>query len=277
MELVEYLKIIWRKRTLVTIVTVITVAAAFLVTLYLPPTYIAVSKLRIVKPVAVTDLGVALPTSDSVDFTIYQQLVDDPQFKKETLNVAKLRLGSDALSLRDFNLNVAGIKQTVYFTFSAEAAHPETARVLADEGSQLLIKKTVELEYGKNDVLKKQIPARIELIDKKLVDLRRELAAQSAQPPAAGDSNYAAVLGQISDQIAAAEESRTKYTDIVSQLEINNLAKQGSLQLVYNASEPGSHASPSWLINMITALFVGLFLGASAALLTEVSRTSHEE
>ena len=271
MELVEYLNVIWRHKMTVVVITVITLVAAILTTLYLPTTYIATSKLRVIEPVDITDLSAAQPTTETVDFTVYQQLVDNPQFKKETLDAAKLRHTIYPPSLGDFSLTVAGIKQTVYLTFSAAAANPETAKALANAGSQLLIEKTLELEYPKGDDLKKQIPKRIDSIDKKLADLRKELATKTAQRNTEGDINEAAALGQINDRIIAAEASRQGYSDIISELEINDLVKQGSLQLVYDAAEPESPASPSWPSNVLISLVVGLVLGVISALLRQIT------
>ncbi len=271
MELIEYVKVVWQHRVAVAVITLITVAATFVATLYMPTTYTATSKLRVLKTVDISNLSTPQITADAVDFTVYQQLADDPQFKKETLNAAKLKLGTSAVALGDFDLTVAGIKQTAYLTFSATADSPAMAKALADAGSELLVKKTFQLEYGKTDALKTQIPSRIDLIDKDLAALRQQLTAV-AQQTGETDIKKAAALGQIQDQIGAQETSRKGYSDVLSQLALNDLVSHGSLQLAYGATEPRSPASPSWPLNMFAALVVGLMLGAGSVLLMEFSQ-----
>jgi non-specific protein-tyrosine kinase len=255
MELRSYLAILWRRKWLVVVTTMVTVSIVAIGTYWLTPTYMASTTLRI-------------PTArrGSVDWLDY-----DVYYAERLLNtyaeIATSRSVLDELVQtlelgRPPEIEAEALANTELLRITVKDPQPAIAKVAADVVADILIRRSRELEANDTASVKVIIGERLEQLEEELDQARAEYDSLVAQ--FAEDS--ASVLAARS----ALDSKEAAYTTLLEQYElarVRDSINASALFVVEAAETPLAPSQPHKALYVALGALVGLLGGLGLAFL----------
>lgn len=256
MELRTYIEILWRRKWIILLATVIITLATVVANTFAVPIYVSSTTLR----VATVGSNVAGGRTD-IGYTdrlmnTYARIVTGPSVRAEIMRLLDL-------SARP-TLSVESIPGTELLRVNAEATEPETAQAIAATAAQILIAQSLALYASSGQTTQEILSQQIAQTEAELAALRTEYNNLLLEPTP--DQNRLTVTSQ------AIEVKERTYTTMLDQYErtrLNEALVVNAVSIVEPASAPAAPAKPRTQLNLILGLFVGLLTGMILALVRE--------
>lgn len=281
MELSDYLNRIWRRKWILLGVVALAVAIAAGVMLLLPRHYVATALLEsggvnayIEQPGQAAYVNRnALPSDVSPVTQTYLELLSSPDVLNEAKNRVATQLGlnspasynvaSRAEFIRNSDTDVIYIDVTSDNAAVAQAGADQLAKVLVEQSQ----KTGISAAQGFINEIQKQ---QIDPIDAQADQLRKQeetlKATTGGDPAAVVDRNVK--IANLNDKIAALEDTRKGYTNLIARANVNQALINNNLKLLAPAQLPTDKRKPALAKDSAIAAIAGLFLsGIGVALI----------
>jgi uncharacterized protein involved in exopolysaccharide biosynthesis len=250
-EIIDYLKLIWRKKWMIAFGTLLLVLITGVVTLFLPKTYVATAYLEIGRiagrfieePMGLrARIGTAHYGEKYIQDQGLSLAQNDLRLKTASTRVGVVRLTVEGPS-RDTNAEF--LRYVISDSTSQHAEEYSVAIKLRDEREELLQNQIAYLE------------SRIAEINETITDFEARMKK--------GETGIFVIQGALigmETQLANLKDSYSNFT-------LRDLILQTYETEVLAVEVPRSHARPSLRLNVSVALFLGLLLSMAVALIRE--------
>ncbi len=245
---------LWRRRGLILVLTLITLAAALIVSFTRPTQYTSTARVW-VKPTAINPPG-SVPITASLDMPTESELA-------RSLPVAEIAaesLGSSSAEVLG-HVTVTRPPDGLILEISFTAGSPETAQ----RGAQAVAEAYLRFRSGQAaaavERAVEQAQQQISALQEEADDLARQTSgSDEGTTPAAPEA--ANRLEQVNGQIAIWQSAASVY----------NVAAVDAGSVIVPAPLPAAPSSPNHLADAIRGLLLGLVIGIVAALAAEAAR-----
>lgn len=245
---------LWRRRGLILVLTLITVAAALAVSFTRPTLYTSTAKVW-VKPTAINPPG-SVPITASLDMPTESELARSQPVAELAADTLDSTPG-DVLSHVAVNRPPDGLILEISFTSGTPEAAQLGAQAVADAYLEFRAAQAATAVERAVEQAEQQIAALQDEADK----LAKQ-AAEDGTPEDTGAIERANRLDQVNGQIAIWQSAASVY----------NVAAVDSGSVIVPAGLPSQPSSPNHLADAIRGLLLGLVVGVVAALAAEAAR-----
>jgi succinoglycan biosynthesis transport protein ExoP len=256
-ELNTFLSILWRRKSVLFIMTAVTVVVVTVVTLLATPVYEATTTLRVS-----TTAG---RSGESVRF-------DDLTYIERLMNTYS-RLATNDKILNKVNRELAVEERptvkvelpanTEYMLLKAEHSDPKTAAKAADLAAQLLIREVRDQNEDVARAGQAGMSDQIAQLERELAAERRRYEGLLATEPGSARTRVAR------EALTLKEASLTLLVREFQETRIADALRSNSISVVEPAAIPTSQVSPRLRLNLALGLILGLLGGLGLAFLTE--------
>ncbi len=267
MDLLHYLRVLWRRRFVFLLTLVVTLIVVTVGTLLLTPVYQTSALVRIS-----ATTGGSLNYYDAIYldrlFSTFLEIASSESLNHELQSV----LGIDTMP----TITIENIPNTELFEISVESQSPSTAAAAANALAELLIKNSKSIYMGDTktaeDIIQEQLAqAKLDLEN---VVAQYEGELLSLDP----DENAKAEITGIT-----VDEKRTNYQNLLEEYHNATFREsiiENSITIVQTAQIPTEPISPKLLVNIVLGVLVGMVGGAGLAFVienTDSTLTSDEQ
>lgn len=254
--LIEYLQILWRRKWVIILTTVITVGAAAAVTTLMPTQYEASTRLRVMTP----STGGLDYLQRDIDYAVrLMNTYAEKVTSDDVLNVVMERLELDERP----EIAVEVLANTELMVVTATASEPELAQQIANTTADVMVE---QIETAGDEPLQTLavLEAQMEEVSQNLEEARRRLgAALSATPQ--NPQEVAVAQSEVDLQVQIYSGLMNQYTSAKAvYAPVSN-----QLTVFQRAEPPTAPSRPNRMLNLIIGLALGLVAGVSLALLFE--------
>lgn len=259
-DLREYLSILWRGKWIIVLCTVLAIAVGFYLVFTLQPVYEAKTKVLIVEKSLSGELfGEYNPeysSSSEVNFQTQVEILGSRQFREEIIKKLSLKIKPDAL---EGKINISRVSGTKVINIGVQDSDPELAAEIANMLAQVYIDWNTE-NYQENlkEVLG-EISVKIEDSKQNLDDVSSEIADLEGSGREVPES--------LRKKLEMNSELYVMLSEKYENLRINEAMVESSAKITESAVVPESPVKPNKKLILISALFIGLFLGCGVILL----------
>jgi succinoglycan biosynthesis transport protein ExoP len=255
MEISIYVGVLWRRKWVILLTTLVTVAVAIIGNSFLSPVYAATTTLRI--QTSSSGLGVweqyNVSHSDRLMRTYTLIALSDPLM---TALMARLDLGSPPA------VEPEVISGTELMAITAESEDPDLAADIANTLAELLVEQSSELYAG-------GAPSAAEILLERLQELEQEIQDAEAEYQTLSEE-LAFGSAQLIDLNQRIEMKEGIYTTLLAQYEelrTADVLREYTISIIEPALPPAGPSKPNKMLNMMLGGFVGLFGGVALAFL----------
>ncbi|MCB0111318.1 MAG: polysaccharide biosynthesis tyrosine autokinase [Caldilineaceae bacterium] len=255
MELQTYLNILWRRKWLILLITVLVVGAAYAYTVLATPLYVSTTTLRVVT--IGSELG-GRPDRDYTELLMstYASIATGGTVRSELMR----ELGLDARPTIAVDL----VRNTELMKVQATAADPALAQSIADATAQIIIRESRQQFSGDGQSVLEILQRQVQQVESELATARQnydQLAQQNA--------NDSSALDAARKSIELKERTYSGLLDDYETARINEAVRANAIYVVEPANLPANPSSPRGDVNLVMGLMVGLFLGMALAFLVD--------
>lgn len=244
MELRRYLMILWRRKWVIIVTTVVTVGIVLVGTLRATPIYAASTTVRVATETESMSLMerllntyAELATSGSVLAELAQKLgLDEPP-----------------------QVNVEVLANTELIRITVEDANPVLAGQAANELAEILIARSEKLDAEDKAAIVSALAERLKQIEEELAQARQEYKDLVAQNPEDPER-----IAAISQSIKLKEEIYATLSEQYEQARVKAVMQNNTLTIIDPAVVPQTPSRPRRKLNIALGAMVGL--GGSLAL-----------
>lgn len=261
MELLAYLRILWRRKWVVLLATLMTLAVAVAGTLLTSPSYTATATLRVLTSTS----GVG--SWAEYDISYADRLMRT--YAEIATSAPVLGELAEGLGLSDYPaISVELVASTELMRVSASGEDPALAADTANALADILIQRSRELYTG-------SAPAASEILSEQLGQLEQELDAQRSQyedllASAAPDDEQLAALNR---SISLKEQLYTSLLAQYEEVRTADLLRTNTVSIIEPAVVPAAPSKPNKPLNILLGGVVGLAGGIGLALLLDALDT----
>lgn len=275
LSLQDYIAVLRRRRKVVIIAVLVSVATALLISLIQTPLYQAESELL-------------LRRTPSQEILVDQagQVRSAQDAERELNNEIRLiesRLVRDAVAeVYDGPLDVDDVTATAptsdsndVLGISVVAADPATAQVLVNLYAETYLDLRQERQIEDLLAAGEEIQTRLDGLREQITEIRQpldeidaEIATLPAESPArlALEDERAVVFTEVAPQLAPLESRASSFRGQLEQLEVTqDLTRAGGIEVLDPADQPESPVSPNTPANLVIGALVGLLGGVALA------------
>ncbi|KAA3663971.1 MAG: hypothetical protein DWQ04_08070 [Chloroflexi bacterium] len=250
MELKTYLAIIWRRKWIIAIVTILFTVIATIGSLLITPTYISYTTVR----VATYGGGIA-DIGRYADLN-YSQLLMSTYSSILTSGTVRGQIKRE-LNLQERPLIFAEIiPNTELLRIRGEATNPDTARDIADLGAQLLIEKSQELYTGGGQSTQEILGAQIDQIKAELDEARLEYDRLLSD-----SSDDSESITAVNQSIALKERTYLTLLEQYESVRVNEALRSNAVTIIEPAYTPPEPSKPRHEVNIVLGILVGMMGG----------------
>lgn len=254
MELQNYLVILWRRKWLVVLITLLVTAAAAVYSYVATPIYASATTLR-VTTVGSSMIGITYPDINLSDrlMNTYAQIATGDNVLGEV--ITRLNLTEAPI------LNVELVPGTELIRIRAETTDPELAQRTASLAAELLIVQSRKTYTSNGLTTSELLQRQLEQIEKELEEAR----IQFDQLPGTTDDNPARASARQSIQLK--EQSYAVLLDQYERIRLNEALVANAVTVIEPAFLPQAPAKPRIKVNIVLGMIVGLLGGFAVAFL----------
>ena len=257
MDLNTFLSIIWRRKLVVVITTLVTLPVVALVTLLQPPVYVATTTLRVS-----TTAGRSGDSIRPDDLTYIERLMNtygEVATSDLVVNEVARRLGVEERP----KLEVVLPANTEFMRLKAKHGDPNIAAKAADLASDVLIREVRELNEETARSAQERLSDQIAELERELANERQNYERLRAIEPGSVRTRVAREV------LALKEESLTLLVREFQEARIADALRSNPISVAEHAAVPTSQASPRVKLNLALGLILGLLAGLGLAFLAE--------
>ena len=257
-----WLDMLKRRGLVIVTVAVVTVAVVVGVRLLIPPTYEAITTVRVLLDPGVADLILREDYNQRLLNTYAEVLISRPILEKAIHSLPVRPASLSAEELRE-KVEVELVPNTELISISVRYGSATLARDLADVLSTLLVDYARDLYVG-NSKSSRQI------IEEQLVRLEQELENDAHRLSAAlTDEGAVAEAEVLRRQIALKEDSYDRLLSRYELARLNESLRANSIAVISPAEVPSSPANALGIREIGLAAVIGVFGGLGLALAME--------
>lgn len=263
-ELIDYLRIIWKRRRVIIFGTLLSVITGGVVSLFLPPRYEASAQIRIGR--------------------VWDKEVDNPYLVSEFINsdaflarvVDRLNLSLSPYELkkeRTIDISVleggAGQKLPLLLLIRTHYDDPQKAVDIANVVSSLLIEEhqlKFEEKLREYETYEKELSQETARIEQQIVDLEGLIKKQAINPQVNAPS---VILLQAQLEQKSAQLLNFKKELMTTKINNNSSIATENSKLIAPPVLPKNHVNPKTLLNMAVAGGGGFFISLVSAFFLE--------
>jgi polysaccharide biosynthesis transport protein len=262
MEIRRYTAILNRRKWVIILTAVVTLAVVALGSYRMTPTYSASSMVRIGQ--------VGNPTYTDLNYTerlmqTYVQLLKSRPILEEVIGRLGLAVGPKELSAA---FKVEAIANTELIRVTVERADPRQAAAIANQLAVLLTEQGQKTYSGEGKSAREILLEQVTTLEGQLAEDRARLASQAdmetVPDPSAG--------GPAGDLAAKIRVEQTTYETLLGQYEkarLDEALRANSIGVVEPAVVPSQPSKPNRKLNLALGVLVGLIGGVGLAFLFE--------
>jgi capsular exopolysaccharide synthesis family protein len=255
MELQIYLKILWRRKWLILLVTLLVTGAAVVYTYLATPMYVSTTTLRVVT------IGSELGGRPDTNYTqllmsTYSSIVSGATVRAEVM---------ERLNLQEQpSTTVSLVRGTELMRIQVEAADPTVAQEVASATAAVVIRESQQQFTGGGQTMQEILQRQLEQVDQELTAVR-DAYDRLVNDSATTDSQ----LNAAQQSIALKERTYATLLEQYETARVNEALRANAVYIVEPATLPRRPASPRADANLILGLLMGLFSGIGVAFLVE--------
>ena len=271
LELRDYLAVLRRRRTIVAVTTLATVAVALLVSFLQTPVY-----------QASTEVLLRARNSEQLFSPETPAAVrSDPSRVATEIGVMESRSVRDAVADelgQPVEVEIQANGETDLVTITAESTDPDEAARIADTYAEVYIDTRLQRQVADLQATIDEVQAKVTEIGAPLDQLERGMEDLDAQIAAASlgaerqdlEAQRAGLQDRIDELADDVDSQRAPYVTQLDRLQVAiGLTQTGGAEIVSRALEPTSPVRPAPVRNAALALVVGLILGVGLAFLRD--------
>lgn len=237
----DQMAVVWRRKWLVVVPTLVAVALALIVSATQPERYRASTDVLIKRPPSATN--VVAPDSALTAREVQNELL---RARGSTIqDAARTVLGAEP----DLSVGLASSDNADVLVFTAESRDPERAAVAADTYAEVYIE-------ARRAALTSDYEARVKVVQERLVEVDRRLAEY---PDGAVDEEFV-------DLVTQKSQMQLELEGLITSI---SLANESGAQVIDAAQVPDAPFRPTPLRTATLALVVGLLIGLGLAFLVD--------
>lgn len=262
MELLQYFRIINRRKWVVILTTVLTVVIVGFGSLLMTPVYTAYSLVRIAqiqdRNVSFYDLNYTARLMNTYTYLLSSGPFLDEVFQRLDLDISINELAE--------SIYVGVIPNTELIEISAETKDPVQAMQIANTISELLVEQREDLYTGQGRSSREILEEQLTIIQSNLAEDREEMQRYILQGTTL---EHDAVIQDLSIQIQVQEQTYAMLLEQYDTAIITEAAFANSLSIVQPAGIPTTPSKPNKLVNILLGGMVGVVGGIALAFLFE--------
>ncbi len=255
MELQTYLNILWRRKWIVLLVTLVVTGAALVSTYLATPMYVSTITLRVVT------IGSELGGRPDTNYTqllmsTYSSIVSGASVRAEVMTLLNLQ--------EQPNIAVTVVRGTELMRIQAEATTPTIAQDVAGATAAVIIRESQQQFTGGGQTMQEILQRQLQQVDQELAAVRADYE-RLVNDPATTD-------GQLNAAQQSIELKERTYSTLLEQYEtarVNEALRANAIYIVEPANLPRRPASPRQDINLALGVLIGLFSGIAIAFLVD--------
>jgi len=255
MDLKHYLRILWRRKWIIVITTVVTLTIVVVGTYKTTPIYSATATMRIASSSTGSVSSYDYYYADRLMNTYVKLATTTPVLDEL---VTRVGLGSVP------EIEVKTLPQTELIQITVEHSNPQTASLAANTLAEILISKSLELYTGSGE-------SSLEILSEQVASMEQEIAQARTEYLNIVESSPADT-----EAIQSAQEmldlKQQMYSSVLEQYEQARLKaslRENSISVVEPASTPEKPAKPRKELNIALGFMVGAVGGLGLAFLWE--------
>lgn len=260
MELQRYIEILKRRKWIVLLTMTGTIIAVALGSLLVTPMYSATAVVRIAQ-IQDSDIGYYDLNYMERLLNTYEHLLASRPFMEEVITRLGLASTPDDIAKR---LNVETIPNTELLEITAESESPALAMQIANMLGDLLIEQREALYTGAGGSPKDFLSDQLAIVEQNLAEDRGRLQTLLDE---GGIS--AGTIDDLSARIQVQEETYAILLREYDRARLAEAARANSVSIVEPASIPESPSKPEFVLNLFSAVLIGLSGGVALAILFE--------
>lgn len=251
----SYFSIIWKRKWIVLLTTLVTGLIVAIGTLQMPPTYTAEALLRL------------LPYG--FDAVNYSELQYSTRLANSYIQVAESDLVMDRVrqnlgltELPDYQLEI--LNNTDLIRLTVKANDPVLAQEVANEMSDVLIDQDQVAYQSVGQLAEEILQEELASLQTELDDLDAQYRELVAQVPVPTER-----IAQLSRQIDEKQSVYDRVLDTYTQARVSQALQTNVITIVQRATVPTEPSGPNLLINLLVGLGAGLVGGVALAFIFE--------
>ncbi len=255
MELQTYLKILWRRKWLILLVTLLVTGVAVVYTYLATPMYVSTTTLRVAT--IGSELGGRPDTS-------YTQLLMSTYATIATGATVRTELMRELdLSARPL-VTVDLVRNTELMKIQATATDPAEAQAVADATAKIIIRESRQQFSGDGQSMLEILQRQVEQVEGELAVARNNYDTLVQE-----SSNDATALDAARKSIELKERTYAGLLESYETARVNEAVRANAVYVVEPAPRPGQPSSPREDVNLVVGLLIGFFAGIALAFLVE--------
>jgi capsular exopolysaccharide synthesis family protein len=262
MELRHYFQILARRKWIVIVVVVVTLAVVAIGTYLATPTYSASVTVRVAQvqdnTVSYYDLGYSERLINT-----YVELVQSRPFLVQTINRLGLRMSAEDLGR---SVKAEAIANTELLRITVQHQNPASALDIADTLGQLLIEQGGKLYSGEGKTAEQVVSEQLAALESELASDRARLLGLLADQD---NADHTAEIRDLRARISVGEQTRTTVLDSYAEAKLADIARANSVSIVEPAVLPEAPSEPKVALNLTLGGLVGLMGGVGLAFVLE--------
>jgi polysaccharide biosynthesis transport protein len=265
MTLREYLDVLGRRKAIIVLTVLITVATAVGASFLIRPTYSATTTVRSATGVSLVERSIRPDDLEYVD------RLQNTYAKLATSDLLVDQLVSDLRLKAKPKVRAVPVPNTEFLNLRVDAYAADTAAQAADRLAELLIEHVRRVSDEEIAAADRRLRQRLSDLSAEIVRARKEAAALRAR--GAGDPATAERLLELAEEIDLKRASGAALREEYESYRLARAERGNSLQVVERAETPTAASSPNRRNIALIALAVSLVGGAGLAFLFESLNT----
>jgi polysaccharide biosynthesis transport protein len=256
MELKTYMAILWRRKWLILLATIVVTTVATITTLLSKPVYTSSTTLR----VATIGGGVIEGRTD-INYSIrlmntYATIINS--------GTVRAQIRDDLGLSQNPQITVEIIPDTELMRINTQASNPQTAHDVAEAAANVLIAQSLEIYSGTGQSTREILNKQLEQTQEELSELRAEyqLVVQNAPDDVTR-------IGALNQSIDLKERTYESLLGQYEEARVNEALRSNAISIVDRAYVPNSPSKPRHELNIAIGVVVGLMLGVAVAFVVE--------
>lgn len=261
MSMREYLGVLGRRKWIVFLVTVLTVAAVAAATRMMTPVYSASAVVRIARAADLTGSNPAA-YADRV-MTTYVRLLEGSTYLGQVIERLGLDTSTGSLARQ---ITVETLPNTELLRITAQSSDPALARDVANTLAVLLVEEGQRIYSGPGMSAREILQEQLVSLEDSLEENRSRLQVLEAGPDAEANAE---VIDDLRIRIRTQEQTYTMLLDEYDAARLREVLLANSISVAEPAEAPSSPSRPNVRLNLALAVFVGLAGGIGLGFLVD--------
>ena len=264
MEIRRYIQILDRRKWVIILTTIVTLAVVTLGSFRMTRIYSATALVRVVAGLNSTVSYSDLNYTERLMQT-YVQLLKSRPFLEEVSKRLDLHVRPEDLAGM---IKVEALTDTELIKISVESASPQQAAAIANTLGALLVEQGQKMYYGQGKSAREILQEQVTVLEDQLRQDRALLATLSGSTPSS-DQSQGPSIQDLTAKISSEEQTYAMLLSQYDKARVDEAMRANSIGIVEPAIVPGAPSKPNIKLNIALGALVGLMGGIGLTFLFE--------